>query len=66
MRSMLRIQGLNVPVRYLFNSDAPVSITTTLLAAYIFAAPAPAKYLSQFISARISCANHIPTELLGM
>ncbi|CAI6306225.1 unnamed protein product [Periconia digitata] len=35
-----------------------------LLAAYHFAAPAHTKYLSQFIKARISFANYVPTSLL--
>lgn len=35
-----------------------------LLAAYHFAAPPHAKYLSQFISADVSFANHIPSSLL--
>lgn len=36
------------------------------LAAYIFAAPASAKYLAQFVRARATHSNHVPSEkLLG-
>ena len=37
----------------------------TYLAAYHFALPESAKYLSQFIPAHISCINQIPVSLLG-
>jgi hypothetical protein len=36
----------------------------SLLAAYLFAAPAAAKYLSQFINAHVTCTNGIPPDLL--
>ena len=36
-----------------------------LLASYFFAAPAAAKYLSQFIESYVSCTNQIPIDLLG-
>ncbi|KIW19375.1 hypothetical protein PV08_03670 [Exophiala spinifera] len=39
-------------------------LQTPLQATYVFAAPTEANYLSRFTDARISCANHIPTELL--
>jgi hypothetical protein len=35
-----------------------------LLAAYLFAAPAAAKYLSQFINAHVTCTNEIPADML--
>lgn len=35
------------------------------LASYVFAQPATAKYLSQFIDAQASFVNHIPAQLLG-
>jgi hypothetical protein len=35
-----------------------------LLAAYLFAVPAAAKYLSQFINAHVTCTNDIPADLL--
>ncbi|RDL31060.1 Uncharacterized protein BP5553_09849 [Venustampulla echinocandica] len=38
--------------------------TTPLRAAYLFAVPPAAKYLSQFIYARISFTDHIPADLL--
>ncbi len=37
----------------------------TLLALYVFAAPAPANYLAQFISTQASFVNYIPGDLLG-
>ena len=40
------------------------STTEPLLAAYFFAAPAAAKYLSQFINAHVTCSNEIPADLL--
>jgi len=36
----------------------------SLLATYSFADPASAKYLTQFINARASFVNHIPTQIL--
>ena len=36
-----------------------------LLAAYHWAEPTQAKYLSQFVSAQASFVNNIPTEILG-
>jgi hypothetical protein len=41
------------------------SFRTPLQASYIFAAAPEANYLSRFLDARISCINHIATELLG-
>ncbi|KPI44044.1 uncharacterized protein AB675_6158 [Cyphellophora attinorum] len=41
------------------------SFRKSLQASYIFAAAAEANYLSRFLDARISCINHIATELLG-
>lgn len=38
---------------------------TSLMAAYFFADPRAAKYLSQFITADVSLTNHIPSQLLG-
>lgn len=38
---------------------------TSLLAAYFFADPRAAKYLSQFITADVSFTNHIPPQFLG-
>ncbi|OQU99475.1 hypothetical protein CLAIMM_05105 [Cladophialophora immunda] len=40
------------------------SFGTTLEANYVFAAPIEANYVTRFIDARLSCINHIPTELL--
>ena len=40
------------------------SSTEPLLAAYLFAAPAAAKYLSQFLNAHVTCTNEIPADLL--
>jgi hypothetical protein len=36
-----------------------------MLAVYIFAEPAAAKYLAQFIRSHVSFVNHIPTSMLG-
>ncbi|EXJ86107.1 hypothetical protein A1O1_06476 [Capronia coronata CBS 617.96] len=36
-----------------------------LAALYTFGPPEVAKYLSQFVDARVSCANDIPVELVG-
>ena len=44
--------------------DLANSGTEPLLAAYLFAAPAAAKYLSQFINAHVTCTNEIPVDLL--
>ena len=44
--------------------DLANSSTEPLLAAYLFAAPAAAKYLSQFINAHVTCTNEIPADLL--
>ncbi|OCL07458.1 ALDH-like protein [Glonium stellatum] len=44
--------------------DLANSNNSILLASYVFAAPRPAKYLSQFIYSRAAFVNHIPTELL--
>jgi hypothetical protein len=37
----------------------------TLAATYAFAAPASAKYLTQFIDADISWVNHVPSHMLS-
>lgn len=37
---------------------------TPLLASYVFATPAATKYLGQFVSANLTCSNHIPVEIL--
>ena len=37
----------------------------SLLAAYFFADPSPAKYLGQFIKADVNFVGHIPGNLLG-
>ena len=52
------ITSMDDAVDYLNRSSSP------LLATYLFANPASAKYLSQFINASCSFTNHIPTELL--
>jgi hypothetical protein len=44
--------------------DLANSGTEPLLGAYLFAAPAAAKYLSQFINAHVTCTNEIPADLL--
>ncbi|KAJ5094758.1 hypothetical protein N7456_010619 [Penicillium angulare] len=41
-----------------------MSFNKKLAAAYAFAAPASAKYLTQFIDADISWVNHVPTHML--
>lgn len=38
----------------------------TLAATYAFAAPASAKYLTQFIDADISWVNHVPSHMLSI
>lgn len=42
------------------------SSNETLTATYAFAAPASAKYLTQFIDANISWVNHVPSHMLSM
>ena len=37
----------------------------SLLALYVFAAPAAANYLTQFVRSKVSFVNHIPANLLG-
>lgn len=44
--------------------DLANSAAEPLLATYLFATPAAAKYLSQFINAHVSCTNDIPADLL--
>lgn len=41
------------------------SSSSPLLALHVFAAPAEAKYLAQYIEASVSFVNHIPVPLLG-
>lgn len=63
----MKISGRYLPIApctsltdALYNHD----IETPLLAAYIFASPRPAKYLSQHLQAHISLVNQIPPHLL--
>jgi hypothetical protein len=46
---------------------APANKTSNedLAAVYAFAAPASAKYLTQFIDADISWVNHVPSHMLS-
>lgn len=37
----------------------------SLLALYVFAVPAAAKYLTQFVRSDVHFINHIPANLLG-
>ncbi|KIW58072.1 hypothetical protein PV05_02622 [Exophiala xenobiotica] len=63
-----RIAGRVIMVCRITSLDDAIDLCngfgTPLEASYAFAAPTEANYLARFIDARISCVNHIPTELL--
>ncbi|KAJ9641254.1 hypothetical protein H2204_002932 [Knufia peltigerae] len=64
-----RIEGRVILVCRITSLDDAIDLCnglkTPLQASYVFAAPTEANYLSRYTDARISCTNHIPTELLG-
>ena len=55
------ISSMDDAINMLGNDNQPRS---RLRADYLFCAPAAAKYLGQFIPSALTCANHIPVELL--